>query len=215
MSEANGVLLAVLSVAGAITIGAISPGPSFVMVARTALAVSRADGLAAALGMGAGGVLFAVAALLGLHLVLTAIPALYTAMKLLGGAYLIYLGCRIWAGASAPPAAVEAGGLDRPRARWRSFLLGFGTQVSNPKTAIVYASVFISLLPREVPAWAMVALPLVVFCIEAGWYAIVALVLSAPAPRALYLRSKRWIDRSAGSVMVLLGVKLLTDTRQP
>ena len=208
------VLLPVLSVAAAITIGAISPGPSFVMVARTALANSRADGVAAALGMGAGGVLFAVAVLLGLHLVLMAIPALYTVMKLAGGGYLVYLGSRIWAGANAVPAPVEAGARERPRARWRSFALGLGTQASNPKTAIVYASVFISLLPREVPLWATIALPLIVFCIEAGWYSIVALLLSAPAPRALYLRSKRWIDRVAGGVMVLLGVKLLIDARQ-
>ena len=52
-------LLSILSIAGAISIGAMSPGPSFVMVARTAVSSSRADGLAAALGMGAGGVLFA------------------------------------------------------------------------------------------------------------------------------------------------------------
>ena len=84
--------LAILSIAGAITLGAISPGPSFVMVARTAVASSRADGLAAALGMGVGGVIFAAAALLGLHVVLTAVPWLYLGLKVLGGAYLLFLG---------------------------------------------------------------------------------------------------------------------------
>ena len=46
-------------VLGAILLGAISPGPSFVLVARTAVAVSRRDALATALGMGAGGLVFA------------------------------------------------------------------------------------------------------------------------------------------------------------
>jgi len=55
-------VLAVLSIAGAITLGAMSPGPSFVLVARTSVARSRADGLAMALAMGVGGVLFAVLA---------------------------------------------------------------------------------------------------------------------------------------------------------
>lgn len=59
-----------LSITLALTLGALSPGPSFVMVARTSLAGSRADGLAAALGMG------------------------------VGGAYLINLGIRIWSTAS-------------------------------------------------------------------------------------------------------------------
>lgn len=56
------ITVAVLSIAGAIALGAISPGPSFVLVARTAVARSRTDGLATALGMGVGGVFFAVAA---------------------------------------------------------------------------------------------------------------------------------------------------------
>src|SRR5690349_9929048 len=120
-------LLPVLSVAGAITIGAMSPGPSFVMVARTALAQSRKDGLAAALGMGVGGVLFAAAALQGLHLVLSAVPVLYAAMKLLGGAYLAYLGFRLWSGASLPAAAIGPDARRTPAAPWRSFALGLAT----------------------------------------------------------------------------------------
>ena len=90
---------AVLAIAGAITLGAMSPGPSFLMVARTSIAASRADGLAAALGMGVGGVAFAVMALAGLHVVLIAVPWLYVVLKVAGGAYLIYIGWMIWRGA--------------------------------------------------------------------------------------------------------------------
>ena len=86
------ITVAVLSIAGAIALGAISPGPSFVLVARTSVASSRTDGLATALGMGAGGVFFAAAALLGLHIVLNSVPWLNLGLKLLGGAYLIFLG---------------------------------------------------------------------------------------------------------------------------
>jgi threonine/homoserine/homoserine lactone efflux protein len=74
---------------------------------------------------------------------------------------------------------------------------------------VVYASVFVSLLPKAMPLWAMLVLPVLIFCIEAGWYAIVALALSSPAPAAAYLRWKRWIDRAAGTAMGLLGVKLI------
>ena len=58
---------ALLGIGAAIAVGAASPGPSFVMVARTAIASSRPDGIYAALGMGIGGLVFATAALLGLH----------------------------------------------------------------------------------------------------------------------------------------------------
>lgn len=76
-----------LSLAGAIALGAMSPGPSFVMVARTAVARSRADGLAAALGVGIGAMLFATAAFVGLQALLTLVPWVYVALKFAGAAY--------------------------------------------------------------------------------------------------------------------------------
>ena len=85
--------------------------------------------------------------------------------------------------------------------------------MSNPKAAVVYASVFVSLLPREIPPAVSLILPAVIFVIEAGWYAIVALALSAPSPRAAYLRWKVWIDRAAGAVMAALGLRLILATK--
>lgn len=200
--------LALLGIAGAMTVGAMSPGPSFVMVARTAV-TSRADGLAAALGMGAGGLVFATAALAGLQAAFLAVPALYLAIKGLGGAYLVYLGFRIWRGARQPLAVTQEA-TDPPQGRGkRTFLLGLATQVSNPKTAVVYASIFAAFLPREVPLVLALAVPAVIFCIETGWYSIVALALSSAAPRSAYLRYKVWIDRAAGGVMGLLGLRLV------
>ena len=210
----SGITVPLLGIAGAMIVGAMSPGPSFVMVARTAVSSSRGDGLAAALGMGAGGVVFAIAALAGLRAAFLAVPALYLAVKLLGGAYLVYLGIRIWRGAREPLAAMQdARPAASPGNARRAFLLGMDTQISNPKTAVVYASIFAAFLPREVPLALALAVPAVIFCIETGWYAVVALALSSAAPRSAYLRYKAWIDRAAGGVMVLLGLRLLSGVR--
>lgn len=202
---------AILSSAVALTLGAMSPGPSFILVARTSLAVSRRDGLAAAVGIGVGGVFFSAIALFGLLAILTAIPWLYLALKILGGAYLIYLGYRILRGAKQPLVLESASLQTHSTQAWRSFVLGLVTQVSNPKTAIIYASVFASLLPHDIPPLALVVLPIMVFAIETIWYSVVALALSSPSPRARYLASKSWIDRTAGTIMSLLGVKLIFE----
>jgi threonine/homoserine/homoserine lactone efflux protein len=206
---------AILGIAVALTLGAMSPGPSFIMVARTSVAVSRRDGLAAAVGMGVGGVFFSAIALLGLISILTAIPLLHLVLKVLGGTYLIYLGYRIWRGARQPLVLENTPLQDRPTQPWRSFVLGLATQVSNPKTAVVYASIFASLLPSKVPPFVLVALPIMIFAIETIWYSVVALVLSAPSPRAHYLASKAWLDRTAGAIMSLLGLNLIFETQQP
>ncbi len=206
---------AILAIAAALAAGAMSPGPSFLMVARMALSTSRRDALAAAVGMGIGGVAFALVALLGLLALLAAVPLLYGALKVLGGAYLLYLGYRIWRGASMPLPFADADAGLRTSRPWRSFVLGLTTQVSNPKTAVVYASVFASLLPDNVPPVVVAALPILVFAIETAWYSVVAVALSAPLPRARYLAAKAWFDRGAGGVMALLGIKLLVEAPRP
>lgn len=206
-------LPALLGILAALTVGVVSPGPSFVMVARMAVATSRRSALAASAGMGAGGMVFAAAALLGLQAVFHAVPWLYIALKVAGGLYLCYLGFLIFRHARAPlPTA--ASGATASDAR-RSFWLGLSTQVSNPKTAIVYASVFAAFLPPAFSLGFAAALLLLVFCVEAAWYALVAVALSSEAPQKAYLSCKAWVDRTAGLVMFGLGLKLVSSAARP
>lgn len=200
------------AILAALMIGAISPGPSFVIVARTAIGTSRQEALAAAVGMAVGATLFATAALLGLHLVLTAVPKLYGVLKLAGGLYLIHLATRIWRGAGRP---LDVGAPDTASTSSlrKGFLVGLLTQLSNPKTAIVHASVFGALLPADyTPAFAA-SLLTSILVLEATWYGLVAVVLSTAGPRRAYLRFKSSLDRAAGTVLGVLGIRLLADTR--
>ena len=202
--------LALLSILGAIAVGMVSPGPSVLFVARLSAQSGARAGLAAALGMGLGGFLFAVLAIGGLTALLAQAPWAYLAFKIGGGAYLLYLGWRLWRGAQEPMAAAPE---TRPRSAsiLRAFTLALAIQMSNPKTAVVYASVFAALLPATVPLELAVALPAALFLMELGWYTLLAMGFSRPRLRAAYGRAKRWIDRGAGSVMALLGLRLMAD----
>jgi threonine/homoserine/homoserine lactone efflux protein len=205
-------VVVVASILGVLALGVISPGPSFVLVARTALASSRAAGVAAAFGMGTGGVVFGTLALLGLHAVFAAVPALYDGLKLIGAAYLLWLALTIWRGAGRGDLSVagrpgEGGGTGVAAA----FLKGFLTQIGNPKTAVVYGSVFAAFLPTPVPSWMFAVLPVAIFLLESGWYVVVALLFSAEAPRRAYLGWRTAFDRAAGAVMGALGAGLIVD----
>ena len=206
-------LTAILGISAALSIGAASPGPSFLVVARLAVSSSRRDGLYAALGMGVGGLIFACLSLLGLHGLLLAVPPLYVALKVLGGLYLVYLGVRIWRGAGKPLTGRDIAANTGFQPATRSFALGLSTQISNPKTALVYASVFAVFLPAASTIAFNLCVAGLVFLIEAGWYAFVAVALSSERPRHVYLRCKTWIDRTAGAVMIALGLKLATASR--
>jgi threonine/homoserine/homoserine lactone efflux protein len=201
-----------LAVAAAILLGAMSPGPSFVVVAQTAISRSRARGVLAALGMGTGGGVFALAALLGLQLLLIAVPSIYIALRIAGASYLLFIAYKLWISAADPLNMPDCKAV-RESSSWQAFLLGLGTQVSNPKTAIVYASVFSAALPKD-PSWvASCVLVPAIFEVEFGWYALVAVAFSTGRVRQFYVHSKTWIDRFAAGAMGGLGVKILADVR--
>lgn len=203
---------AVVSILAALLLGAMSPGPSFVLVARNSIGLSRRDGVATAFGMGVGAICFAGIALAGLYTVLATVAWLYAGLKIAGGAWLLYLASRIWRGAAQPIAMGDTAAADsRPG---KSFWVGLSTQLSNPKTAIVYGSIFVALLPQHPPLWCYFALPPFVFIIETGWYIVVALCFSSQRPRELYLRAKRWIDRVAAGAIAALGLRLILTAGQ-
>ena len=197
-----------LSIGTALLIGAASPGPSFVMVAKTAVTSGRLNGLSTAMGMGAGGFLFATLALCGLNGLLLTVPVLYLCLKLAGGLYLAYLGLKIWRGATQPLLMATDIPQRTPGNCIKNAAIGFSTQLGNPKTAIVYASVFATFLPPTPSFGFNCTLVALVFLIETGWYSIVAVLLSSATPRRQYLRHKAWLDRLAGGVMMALGLKL-------
>ena len=196
----------------AILVGATSPGPSFLVTSRIAISRSRRDGLFSALGMGFGGLAFAVASLLGLSGLLLSVPSAYWVLKILGGIYLIYLGVSAWVNSRRPmidSSVVDSVGTSSPL---NSFLISLSTQLSNPKALIIYTGVFATFLPVQPSVSFGVSVCAVVFAIETGWYTFVVLVLSTSKPRKLYLQYKSIIDRVSGSVLGFLGLKLILST---
>jgi threonine/homoserine/homoserine lactone efflux protein len=206
--------LSIVTILVALALGTMSPGPSFLMVARKAASSPRNEALMAALGLGSGAFVFAVAALLGLKAVFHALPLLYTALKVLGGAYLVYLGVRMWMASKHPlaPDATAAAGKQK-NALLRAYLQGLFTQLSNPKTAIVFAGIFAALMPAHPPLVYYIVVATVATLVDATWYSFVVVMLSQPFPRAAYLRHKAIFDRLAGTLMIGLGVKLISMFR--
>ncbi|MFW1859315.1 LysE family translocator [Acinetobacter defluvii] len=200
-------LIVLGSIALALMLGAISPGPAFIYVAKNSIAISRKHGLFTALGTGTGAAFFGFLAVIGLQAVLLAVPSAYLALKICGGLYLLYLAYKIIKHAKEPIEQVSA--TARVMSFAQAYRLGLITQLSNPKIAIILASVFTALLPKEFPTYYYFVLPILCFFIDAGWYSLVAVALSAEKPRKVYLKFKKVFDRIAGGVMTLLGLKLI------
>ena len=204
--------ISLIAITGALAAGTVSPGPSFILVARNAISLSRRHGVATALGMGTGAFIFSVMALLGLQAVFNAVPIAFWLLKLVGGGYLVFIASRMLRSARKPLQAL-ASSKTATTSLWQAYIFGLLTQLSNPKTAIVFAGVFSALLPQHIPRYFYAVIPLAAFCVDTGWYSIVAFVLSSEKPRTTYLRFKTVVDSTAGCVMGLLGLKLILSSK--
>lgn len=201
-------LLSLFSISVALALGAMSPGPSFIFVAKTSISSSRRDGLATALGMGVGCALLVLVAFSGLHTLLVTVPLLYIALKIFGGLYLLYMAVKIFRGANEKLSLGAAGQTEKV-GFIKSFSTGMLTQLCNPKTVLVLAGIFAALSPQDIPGYFYWVLPVLGFLIDALWYTFVAYVLSSARPQQIYLRYKKSISRISGGVMAALGIKLI------
>lgn len=185
---------------------AISPGPAVLMAARTGLTEGFRTGAMLATGIGAGAVVWAAAAMFGLNLLFAAAPALLWALKIGGGAYLLWMGITLWRGATIPFDTTDSRPV--PRSAASAFRLGLVTQLANPKPAIMFSAIFLGTVPQGTPLPVYAALLAVVFLNETIWNILVARIFSLDHARRGYISLKCVLDRSFGGLLALLGVKV-------
>lgn len=186
---------------------AMSPGPAFLIVTRISVAQPRRVALCAAAGVVAGTLFWAVAATLGLHLVLERATWLYGLLKFCGGCFLLWLGWTAWR--HAENGVGEGAAATVRMAGWQAWRMGFGTNMANPKVVVFFGSIFVALFTPEMPGWVRIAALAIVAVNESLWYGLLAVLFSSRAAQVGYERVRRWIDRLAGALMIGFGVRLI------
>lgn len=134
---------------------AITPGPGIFYVAARTLAGGRAERVASSFGTGLGGMVHVLAGSLGASAIVLASAELFTALKLVGAAYLVWLGLRTFQAARREAANVLGGGTVEPSIGPRNaFREGVVVEALNPKTA----AFFLAFIPQFVDTAGSVAL---------------------------------------------------------
>lgn len=197
---------------------AITPGPGIFYVAARTLAGGRSEGMASTLGTGLGGMVHVVAGSLGVSAIVLTSAELFTALKLLGAAYLVWIGFRTFQAARRETAAALVGETVAssvgPR---RAFREGVLVEATNPKTA----AFFLAFIPQFVDlALGNVALQFVALgfvSVALNTLADATVVLAASRIReSARARPKviRRIREASGGAMIALGIGLAL-TRRP
>jgi threonine/homoserine/homoserine lactone efflux protein len=205
-------VVALLGLALVHLLAVASPGPSTVLVIQSAAVAGRRGGLLAALAMMVGALLWATAALFGLQALFARFEWLYLAFRIGGAIYLLYLAVQLWRHARDPLPEIPLGGALR-LSGWQGFLRALLLQLSNPKIMVFFGSIFLSLLPQNLPVWMDATVLAIVALNEFTWFALLALLFSGGPARAFYRRAKFWLDRFMGGALALLGLRLALANR--
>ncbi|MCX4910672.1 LysE family translocator [Streptomyces sp. NBC_00878] len=185
------------------------PGADFTVVVRNAL-VSRRAGVACALGITAALLLHTTLAVAGVAAVLAAVPALFRALQLLGGAYVLHLGVRTLRSLRERRTTVDDDGPVMSGSR--ALRQGFVTNVLNPKVPITFMSLLPQFVPDGSPAMPRTLwLALIVVALALLWFPVVALLVDRLGRWLRRPRTARAIVAGTGTVLTLLGVGLVLE----
>ncbi|MBO1332819.1 LysE family translocator [Streptomyces sp. VRA16 Mangrove soil] len=194
-------LLTAVCVLGLLT---VVPGPDLAIVTRRALVAGPRSALRTVGGIASGLLFRGVLTVAGLAAVLAASPAASLTVRLLGAAYLVFLGAQaLWQNRRAAPP--PAGAAARPAAGgpWRTGLL---TNILNPKIAVFSTGLLPAAAPPHLPeAWGMALLVLLHVALTVAWLGGCAFLLSRAGHVLTRPRAGRALGRTTGVALIGFG----------
>ncbi|CAJ0718086.1 LysE family transporter [Ralstonia mannitolilytica] len=187
----------------------ISPGADFAMVTRNSLLYGRRAGLLCALGIALGVQVHVFYTMFGVGLLIAHAPALLHGIKLVGAAYLVWIGWKTLS-ATAPLPGENPAGPAAPRAlsTAAALRLGFFTNALNPKTTLFVVSTYTQVVHPGTPLAAQFGYGLFMSTAHAAWFALVATVFASGALRRSLVARQRTVDRIIGMILIGLGLAL-------
>lgn len=192
----------------------VAPGPDFAVTIRQSMRFGRRAGISTALGIGGGISVHVIYTLLGVGALMHATPWLLRGAKLVGGAYLLYLGIRF----------IQQAGTEMPRQplnndinvevrNWRqSFALGFLTNAINPKATLFFLAVFTTVVSTSTPLHIQILYGGWMCFINATWFVLVSLIFTNPHIRERFLHISHWFERLMGLLLITFSMRLLWES---
>ncbi|MEW1904279.1 LysE family transporter [Streptomyces sp. NPDC086147] len=194
-----------IAVAVITVLAVISPGADFAMTVRNSYLYGRTAGVLAAVGIALGVLVHVTYTMLGVGLLVSRSPALFTAMKLIGAAYLVYIGYKTFVTKSQVDVDLSDGeGLSKAGA----LRTGFLTNALNPKTMLFVLSTYTQVVSADTPVPQQIGYGLFMSLAHLVWFSLAALLFSQQSLRTRLLRRQTVLNKAIGAVLVGLGMVL-------
>ncbi|MBA4118113.1 MAG: amino acid transporter [Candidatus Puniceispirillum sp.] len=202
---------AFLTIASIQFMATITPGPDFVLVLRNSLSYSKRSGLFTALGSASGMVFHGSYTLLGVGILVQQSPLIFNGVRVMGALYLMYIG---WRSIQNPSHVEDSFNVQKDAAvqdltRFQAWRMGFLSDALNPIVIGLFLTIFSSVMTGNTPPFIQAMFVAEAALISLTWFCFVALCFSYPLVQNLFKRTGVWLDRTAGAVLILLGLMIL------
>ena len=185
--------------------GAMSPGPSLALIIRNSITINRFAGFMTAVGHGLGMGVYAVFAVTGLSIILTANELLFQLIQIIGILFLLYLGFQFIFKKNE-----DIDKLNEQKSI-NSFLQGFLIAIFNPKILIWFSAVFSQFVKIDASFYSHSILVVTASVIDGIWYIIVSLVVTSYGMNDFFQKRQGIIQKISGFILVLIGILLIVD----
>ena len=189
----------------------IAPGPDFAVTVRQSVVFGRRIGVATAIGIGAGISIHVLYTLVGIGVLIHSSPVIFYVAKVVGSAYVFYLGIKFVLVKSKPveseaSSSVIDGELMSPQ---KAFLTGFLTNATNPKATLFFLAVFTTIVDRKTPMGVQILYGVWMCFINASWFVVVTMLFSSIRVREKFFKIGHWFERGMGVLLMGFSIKLL------
>ena len=189
----------------------MSAGPNILAIMGTSMGVGRPSGLALAMGVATGSMIWATPTALGLTAVIASYAILLTAIKIAGGLFLLWLAYKAFRSAASAHDINATVSNDEGRGMMGYFLKGLTVQMTNPKAALAWIAIVSLGMQAGAPLWVAFVIVVGTTVLSVICHVLYALVFSTPPMVRIYAKGRRWVQGTLGFLFTFAGLKLLTS----
>ena len=191
---------------------AISPGSDFVMVTRNSIFYGRESGLYSAIGISLAIWIHVAYSIAGLAVVISNSILLFSILKYLGAAYLIYIGWKTFTSKSM--VSIDKKEECENISKNQAFRMGFISNVLNPKTTIFFLSIFTQLVTIDTLLWIQLVYGFIISMAHLVWFVLVTYIFTHPRLVNKFYKWKKTIEKIIGTVLIAFGLKVAFVTNE-
>ena len=200
-------------VATAHFLAVVSPGPDFIMITRNSLMYSKRTGIYSAVGLGFGILVHIIYSLVGIGLIISKSILLFSIIKFLGAAYLIYIGYKSITSHSKTNLPLNEN-KKKDLTKFQALKMGFVTNVTNPKATLFFLSLFSVVISPTTPTFIKILYGLEMSIVTSLWFIFVAILFSHHLIKNRVDKIQNIASKLMGAILIALGIRLALSSNK-